>query len=1194
MLAKPRNDSVPELAALVFIKRIDIRGFKTFSKKVSIGLDRGFTVVTGPNGSGKSNILDSLKFALGELSPKELRGQSLSDLVHKSQGEGSRSAYVAVQFDNGDRKIPVESDLVTVSREFSKGGEGVYRLNGRRLSRKQVQDILSSADIQVSGFNLIAQHAITRLAEIGTEERRRILEDLIGIGVFETKKAEAKEQLQAADLNLKVAAARVDEVRNRIEQLELERNNLLRYSLLRSEIARQQARILSGQIAGLEAKRSAALHGLEEEQARLEGVRRERDQLNEQRAGVEDERRRFEEKTVTKGSQELFDIERKIADAGSEIVKVKAEAETAKTLLATRVKQQASLLKEMGEMEANIKQLTSSIHSLSAQNSRLEEEFAKSTATVEKLSSNLKSSRESLAEDTEKLDSIQEEIDELGKELSRITASSRGSSTKLDLTAGHLQTLVSRQQEFAQLGEELKKRIREMERLEKEEEKRLGTIEERAKEYAALRATRQKDIEDALEVAKKARVTVVEFNTQKNLAENLQAEERALQKIEDMADEGAIKGVVGRLSELVRFNDEYSKAVEAASAGWMRALVVKDLGVAIRCVESLKRTKLGRVKIIPLEDLELREANGDRRETPGIIGPVASVVKSDRVILPAVHFVFGDTLMATNQRTAFLTAAAGQRCVVTTGDLYEPGGGLESGYYRAPFDISTIVPRLTALESLEKTVKSLESVVQKQRSDVDRIEVEIGKLREDQVGTGKTREALAREVEVARKSLERTRAALLGTRRRVESLEGSMEREKQFLDEMTEKQGEMKRRLSALEDERARLRVESRRGAVGGLEQERDRAVAAMEGLLREKLDVESRLSSHQSTLDTLRPGFEQVRIPLRSLEAEIRKEEARLKEASQRVEELQGGLKGLEVEKGRLVDSLGAVGAERQRFEGQFVEIEKSLRLLLDRMDPLNASVSELKGGLREVEAQLTIWRSQLASLGYELEQSVVPEALGDAEELKRALQGELDGIGAVNQLAVEQYEELKGNYKQLSVRINELEREKLAIVDFMNELETKKRDTFMIAFSRVNDTFQALFREMTSEAGNGRMVLENPDNPFDGGLDVLLQFPGKPELTMNSASGGEKSVATVCYLLALQQIHPMPFYVMDEIDAHLDVVNTKRLATLVRSRSKGSQFIVISLKDTTISRAERVYGVYSENGMSQVVSLPAKGIVD
>src|SRR5712692_8819226 len=263
--------------ALVFIKRIDIRGFKTFNKKVSINLGTGFTVVTGPNGSGKSNILDSLKFALGELSPRELRGQSLSDLVHKGQGEGARSAYVAVQFDNSDHKIPVDSDLVTVSREFSRGGEGVYRLNGRRLSRKQVQDILSSADIQVSGFNMIAQHAITRLAEIGTEERRRILEELIGIGVFETKKAEAKQQLQQADVNLRVAAARVDEVRTRIEQLELERNNLLMFQLLKREIGDQQARILSGQIAGLEAKRTSVQQELETMQKKLETVRQERD-----------------------------------------------------------------------------------------------------------------------------------------------------------------------------------------------------------------------------------------------------------------------------------------------------------------------------------------------------------------------------------------------------------------------------------------------------------------------------------------------------------------------------------------------------------------------------------------------------------------------------------------------------------------------------------------------------------------------------------------------------------------------------------------------------------------------------------------------------------------------------------------------------------------------------------------------------
>src|SRR3989442_10934486 len=296
---------------MVYIKRIDIRGFKTFSKKVSVGFDRGFTVITGPNGSGKSNILDALKFSLGELSPKELRGRSLSDLVHKSQGEGARSAHVAVQFDNTDRKIPVDSDLVTVSREFSTGGEGIYRMNGRRLSRKQAQDILSSADIQVTGFNLIAQHSITRLAEISTEERRRILEDLIGLGVFETKKAEAKVQLSEADLNLRVAAGKVEDVRNRIERLERERNDLLRSKLLEKEIGNQQARIYSSEIVALENKRTRASVELEIEQKNLETLTHQRNELTSQSPKVETERRHFEQLTSTQGNQNLFDVERK-------------------------------------------------------------------------------------------------------------------------------------------------------------------------------------------------------------------------------------------------------------------------------------------------------------------------------------------------------------------------------------------------------------------------------------------------------------------------------------------------------------------------------------------------------------------------------------------------------------------------------------------------------------------------------------------------------------------------------------------------------------------------------------------------------------------------------------------------------------------------------------------------------------------
>ncbi len=202
--------------------------------------------------------------------------------------------------------------------------------------------------------------------------------------------------------------------------------------------------------------------------------------------------------------------------------------------------------------------------------------------------------------------------------------------------------------------------------------------------------------------------------------------------------------------------------------------------------------------------------------------------------------------------------------------------------------------------------------------------------------------------------------------------------------------------------------------------------------------------------------------------------------------------------------------------------------------------------------------------------------------------LHRELEKIGYVNQLAPQQYEEVVGNYKQLSVKINELEREKLAILSFMNELDQKKHDAFMHALDQINKYFQDTFSGI-SNGGHGRLVLENSNSPFEGGLDMLLQFPNKAELGVSSASGGEKSVATVCFLLALQNIRQLPFYIFDEIDAHLDDLNSQRLADLLKSRSKNSQFMVISLRDTTVSRANRVYGVFVQDGTSQVVSIPA-----
>jgi chromosome segregation protein len=259
----------------------------------------------------------------------------------------------------------------------------------------------------------------------------------------------------------------------------------------------------------------------------------------------------------------------------------------------------------------------------------------------------------------------------------------------------------------------------------------------------------------------------------------------------------------------------------------------------------------------------------------------------------------------------------------------------------------------------------------------------------------------------------------------------------------------------------------------------------------------------------------------------------------------------------------------------------------IINELEPLNREIAELNSTIKEKEMRASLLWAEIKQLGYSELLQVEPQQLASLETSLPALRRELESIGAVNGLAVSQYEDQKNNYKQLATRIYEIEKERHAIIQFMNELDQKKRDMFMRAFNQVNGAFEEVFAKITG-TGRGRMALEFPEDPFKGGVDMLLAFPGKSDMTISSASGGEKSVGTVCFLLALQAIHPMPFYMFDEIDAHLDVVNSQRLAELLRERSKGSQFIVVSLKDTAISRANKAYGVFIQDGVSQIVSMP------
>jgi chromosome segregation protein len=1176
---------------MVYIKRIDLRGFKTFGKKASIHLDRGLTIITGPNGSGKSNILDSVKFALGELSPKELRGETIGDLIHKSsQSVSLRSAWVAVQFDNHDRRIPIDAEAVTISREFRRGGEGIYRLNGKRISRKQLTDIFSSADIQVSSYNIVPQHAITRLAEVTAEERRKIIEDMIGIAVYDVKKASAQGELQQADVNLQVASAKIDEVRLRVESLERERNDYLKYVQIRKEITQLEAEALSHKIKKAREQAAQLDEKIADHQSRLQQLRAKRDELLRHKSAIESERKAYEDSVAEKSTNKLFEVQTAIGDVSATIARLHAQANAIEADTKSLQRQKKELQETSAEIVQKMATSRQELHNLKIHRVKLLKDIETKEAQVGEYSKKLADLREKLGENNKQAEHLEHSINALTHRIVKFNAQMKASATKIDLLRSNLGTLKSRKEEYEVLSQNVSKRIEDLATAKRDEEARLVNIGKKIAEYADMKTQKGEEIDHASEVAKRAGSALIEIETQRNLADHISSEEKALNLIERMTKTGRVSGIYGRLSSLVKVKERYAKAVEVASAGWMKALVVKNIETAVCCVEVLKKAKVGRIKLIPLQDISLPKRPRYSNELQDIIGPVTDQLVFDQPFRAAVEYVFGDTVITLNQKSAFLASLKGIRAVAVTGDLYETGGAMETGYFRQPLDISKLLLSGQTVEQLKNTLSSLERLASKIREEMSRLDQETIEQARSKAQSQNLIRSIDRENVSSVESLDRTRRVTDETNSRIDRLEHEIATEQIVLNASASQKTKIQDRLAEFEGTRNSLKLRSRSATILEKETEHSQLTHELNDLVRQKIENASRIDSLESAMTIVEPSAEQTKVQSSSIDKRLERLAPDLALTQAELLKSEEQLKQLDSSRKELTEELAGVKTKRSEYESQLTEIDGTITEILDQLDPLNNELANLNASAKQGQMQVEFHMNQLKELGFADALDVTDEQIENVERTLPLLKKELASIGGVNELAASQYEEVKENYKHLATRIYDLEKEKLSILQFMNELDTQKYEAFMKAFNQVSQSFNEIFSTVTG--GVGRLYLEKPETPFEAGADIRLQFPGKTEMSIGSASGGEKSVGTVCFILALQAIHPMPFYMMDEIDAHLDVVNSQRLAELLKSKSKGSQFIIVSLKDVTIARADSVYGVFIQEGTSQVVSLPMQEV--
>ncbi|MGB9675621.1 MAG: chromosome segregation protein SMC [Candidatus Bathyarchaeales archaeon] len=1173
-----------------YIKKIELKGFKSFGPQtVKVVLDKGFTAITGPNGSGKTNIVDAVLFALGELSTKRLRAENAAKLIfHGSEKAGlekAKMAKVIIQFDNTDGRIPVDTATVTVSREVYRNGQSVYRLNGRRISRTQILEILSMAGLSSTSQNIIMQGTITRLTDIAPMERRKIIEDLVGIAQYDAEKAEAEEKLRAADISIRTAMGRIDEVQRRVDDLERERNQLLRYNFIQREIGKFEAIKISNDIMQIQKKIEETASQAEKVKERVEKLRQLREYLRSKRRGIEGEWRKLSSEIVEEGGSQVLKVQMRIGELKSKLTELTTRITSGKTGLEglrrvreNNLAQYESIRKEIRENRLRIKELRSEYEAILNQISAKQAEhdaLANETAQL----------WENLGENSKKIREMEQQIENCYRRLSYLRSEYAKSQTAIKVRMRRLNDLKSRKERFASTLAELEKSFAELEKVQKEQKTQLKNMQRMLERKIAQKEAIEREIAEAGKIADSAKAAVIEFATQRELAETVASEEKALRSIEELGELGVIQGVYGRLRNLIKVDNTYKRAIEAAAAGWLDAVVVKDFDAAFTCAETLRRMKLGRIKIIPLQGT----SNPKALKVPqieGVNGAASLFIKCEKHYEPAVNFVFGDTLIVSDEKTAFTLSNEGYRVVTVDGDLYEAGGAFESGYYRAPIDFSTIIPSEKAIKSLDEAVKALQQHLSKRGTDLSAFEEEIDRTRVEIARLSEAIITLDREIARVKRNVRRTRANVKRVDKNIAKLEKEVENEKALMWKHRAEGNSIQKEIRKLQNALVALRRKADPSYIQELEVKREKLAEEIITLRQKLGTVQTEISTLQSKFDNvLRVGYQNAKIQLAKVEQQLRKVEKEVEEATKERESLKLEIAELEKSRVELSKTVLSAREEAKKFTSQIDDIDKELRKLDSEYEQADRLLNQLQLNIQTSMLQLEQYRNQLRQFGYEQPLNATPAQVEEAETSIKMMRFELERIGAVNQLALSHYAEQISRYKELSLRLNELEREKQAIVQFMNEIESKKRRVFMEAFEKINANLSRYFNKLTG-GGNATLLLENPDEPFLGGIDMIVQFPNKPSIIVSGASGGERSVAAVAFIFAIKEFTPASFYILDEIDAHLDAYHVSKLAEVLLEESEKTQFIVITLKPEMVNKAQKVYGVYGRNGVSNVIS--------
>ena len=1177
----------------MYLKSIEVQGFKSFANRIKFEFHNGITGIVGPNGSGKSNVADAVRWVLGEQKVKQLRSGSMQDVIFSGTENRKPLSYasVAITLDNSDHQLAIDFEEVTVTRKLYRSGESEYLINGSNCRLKDINELFYDTGIGKEGYSIIGQGQIDKILSGKPEERRELFEEAAGIVKFKRRKNLSVKKLEEEKQNLLRVNDILDELEKRVGPLERQSQVAREYLKLREELKSYDINMFL-----LETDR------IKEEQKQVE------DKLENAKSELEDSNEKYESMKAAYDAveEELEEIDGQIEESKSQMNKT--------NLLKQQLESQIELLKEQinsarmndehyeqraksiqAEMEARRKQL----EQLRAKQTSLKDQIDKKQQEEEKGKKSLEDLQIKIAEISDSISTKQNQI----MELLNNRASTKAQIQKFDTMLEQIQTSKARihsqiieqesvaaakkekaleyREKLQEISEEIRSLSNENQNLDAEVEKLQKDLSQKTEEYKKSQTSYHRDAS--------------RLESLRNITERYDGYGNSIKRVMDRKD--GEKGILGVVADIIKVPKEYEVAIETALGGSIQNIVTADEDTAKRMINYLKKNKFGRATFLPLTNIRSggKIAREEALREPGVVGSADTLVNVEDRYKGLAEFLLGRTLVVEHiDRGTAIEKKYKQslRIVTLEGELINPGGSMTGGAFK---NSSNLLSRRREIEELEGRVKLLKEQMETLEKDTNEIR--------------KKRAAHYQQMESINSRLQKAYVQQNTAKMNFDQANAGVNQAKEASEGSRKELEELDAKITEISDNQESINVEldTSENLEQSLNQEIEDIQQALETYKEEELKKAAKTEQLHLELASQEQNFSFALENIRRIKEENEKYAAELKEMEIGKGSALGEIKDKEaqIEKLKLTiadsaDLFTEIQEEIEALKTKREEMNQKNKDFLQKREDLSKHMTSLDKEVYRLESQREgleassdkqinyMWEEY--ELTYNMARELRDENLTDLGLMRKRIQELKAGIkslGNVNVNAIEEYKEVSERYEFLKGQHDDLVEAEATLEKIIEELDNAMRKQFKEQFARIAKEFDLVFKELFG-GGKGTLELMDDEDVLEAGIKIIAQPPGKKLQNMMQLSGGEKALTAISLLFAIQNLKPSPFCLLDEIEAALDDSNVDRFAGYLHKLTKSTQFIVITHRRGTMNAADRLYGItMQEKGVSTLVSV-------